>query len=151
MSEWLFESRSVEDTQRLAALLVEGLKGRGVIALVGELGMGKTHFVQGLAKALGVPPGTEVVSPTYAIVNDYRAAHNCTLFHMDFYRLLDEESAFALGIEEQLYQPNSIVAVEWADRLPALLPENAVWLHFAWRSATERSISIRGIENLLGD
>ena len=149
MSEWQFDSTSVEETQRLAQELVGALNYRGVIGLVGDLGMGKTHFVQGLARAMGIPPTTEVVSPTYAIVNDYRGSDDQILLHMDFYRLVDEDSAYALGIEEQLHQPNSLVAIEWADRLPELLPAESVWLHFEWVSETERRIKVRGIDNFL--
>ena len=147
MRQWHFDSTSVEETQRLAGILVKALNGQGVIGLVGDLGMGKTHFVQGLAKAMGIPPTTEVVSPTYAIVNDYLGGDGRILLHMDFYRLVDEDGAYALGIEEQLHQANSLVAVEWADRLPDLLPESAVWLNFEWVSQTERRIHIRGLED----
>lgn len=150
MKQWEFKSTSVEDTQRLAKLLAEGLGAVGVVGLVGDLGMGKTHFVQGLARAVGVPEGTEVVSPTYAIVNEYHGANDCVLLHMDFYRLTDEDSAYALGVEEQLHHPNSFVAVEWADRLPDLLPASAVWLEFEWVSETERLIRVRGIDKIVG-
>jgi tRNA threonylcarbamoyladenosine biosynthesis protein TsaE len=143
MNEWTVESKSVEETQAFARELTAGLPAGTVVALVGDLGMGKTHFVQGMARALGVPAGTEVVSPTYALVNEYQGS-KAPLVHMDFYRLLDADSAYGLGIEEHIHSGAAIVAIEWADHLEELIPKGAVWIRFEWVSENERVLHVRG-------
>lgn len=145
MAEWIVNSGSVLETQDFAQRLAERLEPGAVVALEGDLGMGKTHFVQGLARALGVPPTTEVVSPTYALVNEYPGAKH-PLVHMDFYRLLDEDSAIGMGIEDQIHRSRGVVAIEWADHLQALVPPDAIWIRFEWVSENERRLHIRGAE-----
>lgn len=101
--------------------LAEELAGGGVVALCGELGAGKTELVKGLAAGLdyhGV-----VSSPTFTLLHEYRGG-KCPLFHFDFYRVEEAEEIVDLGWDE-LLEEEGIVAVEWADRFPGLLPPNA--------------------------
>ena len=65
---------------------------------------------------------------------------------MDFYRLLDEDSAIAMGIEDQIHRSSGVVAIEWADHLKSLVPRDAVWIRFEWVSETERRLHIKGTE-----
>lgn len=116
-----------------------------VFALVGDLGMGKTHFVQGFARGMGVHAMHEVASPTYTLANMY-PAERAMMVHMDFYRLHDCESARDLGLEEQLLRDDSVAVVEWANQLPELIPENAITLEFEWLSALERRIQVVGMD-----
>ena len=97
-----------------------------VLALVGPLGAGKTTLIRGLANALGVDPAS-VASPTFALAHTYHG-FEATLVHLDLYRLEDSREAEAAGLEEMLYDPEAIVAVEWPERATALLPRHAVWL-----------------------
>ena len=121
-------SRSARSTRSLARRMARGLSPGAVLALVGDLGAGKTTFVQGLAEGLEVFDLAEVVSPTYALVNEY-AAPGAPLVHVDFYRLDEPDTVRALGIEEQLYRKDAVLAVEWADKLPDLLPPHTTWIH----------------------
>ncbi len=115
------ETASAEETQALAARLEGELPDGAVLCLHGELGAGKTCFVQGLARALGVR--RPVGSPTFTLINEYRGKRG--LAHIDLYRLRGAADAFGLGVEEYLEHFDGIVAIEWAERLGELLPEAA--------------------------
>jgi len=90
-----------------------------IITLSGPLGAGKTTLVQAVALGLGVEPEYPVTSPTYALVHEYPA--RIPLYHLDLYRLSDEEELLELGIEELLYGEGCTI-VEWPDRLGSLTP-----------------------------
>ena len=97
------------------------------IALVGGLGMGKTHFTKGLLKGLG---SEEVVtSPTFALLQEYQEGR-LPVFHFDFYRLESEEEVLRLGWDDYT-ESGGLVVVEWADLFPGLLPEGTLWVHIA--------------------
>jgi tRNA threonylcarbamoyladenosine biosynthesis protein TsaE len=108
------ESPTVEATEALAARLAPALAPGDVIALVGDLGAGKTAFVRGLAAGLSVPE-EEVASPTFTMIAEYRG--RLPLFHIDLYRLTPGE-ADLLPLREYVYGPG-VTAIEWSDRLPA--------------------------------
>jgi tRNA threonylcarbamoyladenosine biosynthesis protein TsaE len=111
------ESRSPEETWQLAADLADELDPGTVLALHGELGAGKTCFIQGLAAALGV---TEpVTSPTYTLIGEYQG--RLPLHHIDLYRLSGPDEALGLGLEEY-FDASGITAIEWAERAEGLLP-----------------------------
>jgi tRNA threonylcarbamoyladenosine biosynthesis protein TsaE len=116
------ETASAEETQALAARLEKELPDGAVVCLHGDLGAGKTCFVQGLAKALGIR--RPVGSPTFTLINEYRGKRR--LAHIDLYRLRGATDAFGLGVEEYLEHFDGVVAIEWAERLGDLLPE-ACW------------------------
>ncbi len=118
-------SHSPADTHRLAAEILTTLPNRAVLALHGDLGSGKTCFVQGLAEAMGI---TEpVTSPTFTLVNEYKGERLLT--HVDLYRLTNPDEALAMGFEE-LVEADGITAVEWAERAEDLLPAGTVHLRF---------------------
>ena len=106
-------TRSQDDTERLAATLAATLRGGDVVLLSGPLGAGKTAFVRGLARGLGVDPG-EVSSPTFTLVHEYRGGR-LRLFHADLYRL-GTAAAEDLGLDE-LGVRTGVLAIEWPDRL----------------------------------
>ncbi|MBN1960772.1 MAG: tRNA (adenosine(37)-N6)-threonylcarbamoyltransferase complex ATPase subunit type 1 TsaE [Deltaproteobacteria bacterium] len=135
-------STSASKTRQQANRLVNHLNSGAVIALVGELGAGKTAFVQGLAQGLKIPDLKQVLSPTYTLVNEYTGGR-LTLVHIDFYRLRDAEAAFDLGIEEQIGRPDSITAIEWADMFPQLIPNDAIWVEFSRKNSDTRYLSYR--------
>lgn len=134
MTENAAATRSVGE--QLAAAIAPGQ----VIALRGDLGAGKTTFVQGLARGLGVTG--RVSSPTFVLVNEYSAAHGMRLIHIDTYRLgphaLDE--ADAIGLEELLADPSAIIAIEWAERVADLLPENYLLLELRYGSEPDQRL-----------
>ena len=121
-----FEVSSVEETWAIARQLASELKPGDVVCLEGDLGAGKTTFVQGLAAALGVPG--RVTSPTFCLVPEHRGK-NVLLVHMDLYRLRSEDDVLAIGWEDFLAE-GAIVAVEWPERAGSLVPDNAIRIVF---------------------
>lgn len=130
---------SVEKTQKLAADFARKLKKGDVVALSGGLGAGKTTFVKGMARALGVKEF--VKSPTFNLLHIYQAK-KFPLFHFDFYRLetvdLDE-----LGFEEYFYKPDGITVLEWAEKVKTALPRGAKRVSLKYVSEEKRSISFK--------
>jgi len=118
-------SHSPADTHRLAAEVLATLPDRAVLALYGDLGSGKTCFVQGMAEAMGIEE--PVTSPTFTLVNEYKG--KTLLTHVDLYRLTDPDEALAMGFEE-LVESDGITAIEWAERAEELLPAGTVHLRF---------------------
>ena len=113
-----FISNSYEETLDFAAK--SDFDAGSVICLYGDLGAGKTAFVQGLAKGLGV---TEyITSPTFTIVNVYESG-KMPLYHFDMYRLADCDEAYEIGYEEYVYG-NGISVIEWPENIADILPEN---------------------------
>ncbi|SHK71836.1 tRNA threonylcarbamoyladenosine biosynthesis protein TsaE [Desulfatibacillum alkenivorans DSM 16219] len=108
-----FETNSASQTQDLGRRLGKALEKGCVIALVGDLGAGKTCFVQGLARGLGVPEEVPITSPSYTLVNEYPA--RLTLQHADLYRLTGDADLEDIGLFD-LADDQSVVVVEWADR-----------------------------------
>ena len=125
MSEQEVITRSPAGTRRLARRLAAKLPPRCVLALHGDLGSGKTCFVQGLGEALGIDQ--PVTSPTFTLVHEYRGPR--TLYHIDLYRIRSADEALALGLEDYL-DPDGITVIEWAERAGELLPGDTVHLHF---------------------
>lgn len=113
------ETKSAVETQALAAQLATEMPPGTVLCLHGDLGAGKTCFVQGLARALGVR--RPVGSPTFTLINEYKGPK--PLAHIDLYRIRGAGDAFGLGLEDYLFHYPGIVAIEWAERVTELLPE----------------------------
>jgi tRNA threonylcarbamoyladenosine biosynthesis protein TsaE len=109
---------SPEATRRAARTLAAHLAPGDSIGLVGDLGAGKTCFVQGLARGLGVPDSVRVTSPTFTLINEHRGGR-LPLFHVDLYRIDDARELDHIGLDE-LFRAPGVVAVEWCDRFPVL-------------------------------
>lgn len=133
-----FVSRSVEETQQFGEHLGRLLAPGDVVGLLGELGSGKTTFIQGLAKGLGIDPDT-VRSPTFILLREYPAP--VPLIHIDGYRLEGAPSAVWLDVE-WLFDPKKITVIEWADRIADSLPEEHLELRFAHKTTNQRAISV---------
>ncbi|NOX98515.1 MAG: tRNA (adenosine(37)-N6)-threonylcarbamoyltransferase complex ATPase subunit type 1 TsaE [Verrucomicrobia bacterium] len=114
---------SENETMAFAQQLAIGMQPSTVLALVGDLGAGKTHFVKGLTRGLG--SDAAVSSPTFTLVHEYGGG-SCPLYHFDFYRVDQLEEIVAIGWEEYLDEAG-IIVVEWADRFPDLMPEETQW------------------------
>ena len=134
--EGLYLSHSEADTARIASQLVSALEGGTTVLLFGELGAGKTAFVRGLVEGAGGDPG-DVSSPTFTLLQPYPG--RLTVQHVDLYRV-DRREVDDLGLDE-LATPLTIVAIEWADRLPRE-PHLAVAVSIEDRGADERQIRI---------
>lgn len=107
-------SRSPERTEALGAELAALAKPGLVVGLIGDLGAGKTQFVKGFARALGV--ADRIHSPTFTLVNEYRSGR-LPLYHLDLYRLETAEQIHGAGLEEYLPPGDGVAIVEWFDRL----------------------------------
>ena len=129
-----------EETEALGERLAKCLRAGAVVALYGDLGAGKTAFVRGMARGLGIRES--VTSPTFTIVNEYPG--DPALFHFDMYRLKSAEELYGIGWEDYLDR-NGICVTEWSERIEEALPENAVRVTIQRLSDTERSIRIEGM------
>lgn len=118
-----------EATERLGRALGERLRPGQVLALCGELGAGKTCLVRGLAAGLGVEDVDAVASPTYLLVIEHPG--RIPLRHADAYLPAKLEGFLAEGGADYLFDPASVVAIEWADRIAHLLPQDALWVRLA--------------------
>ena len=127
--------------ETVAAGRERGLAARAgdVLALSGDLGAGKTQFVKGVVAGAGSM--AEVTSPTFTVIHEYGDGR-LPIYHFDFYRIESAEDALRIGLDDYLFG-DGLCVIEWADRFPALMPKNVVWLHFEIRSETERAIEER--------
>lgn len=128
----------------LAKAVLEGgkRKGASVLALAGELGSGKTTFVQGLAKGLGVKE--KILSPTFILLREFKIKHSFfqNLYHIDCYRLDNPvQELLHLGFKNIIADPHNIVVVEWAGRIKKILPKDTLWIVFS-SGAHKRTIRI---------
>ena len=133
-------TRSPEETHRVARELLETLKPGAVLAFHGDLGAGKTCFVQGLARAMGVRRA--VGSPTFTLINEY-SGNGPKLYHVDLYRIRDSHEALGLGLDEYIHG-DGITAIEWAERVADLLPKTTIHIQMPpGRLPEERHIVIQ--------
>ncbi|MDD5634149.1 MAG: tRNA (adenosine(37)-N6)-threonylcarbamoyltransferase complex ATPase subunit type 1 TsaE [Candidatus Omnitrophica bacterium] len=134
-------THSPEETVKVASALAKKLKKRDFIALVGELGVGKTMFVKGLAKGLGVKEHIYVNSPSFVIVKEYRGKTD--LYHFDIYRLDLKHFCETLDYERYFYG-NGVTVVEWADKITEILPEEYLEITLEYgQKPDERKMSFR--------
>jgi tRNA threonylcarbamoyladenosine biosynthesis protein TsaE len=114
---------TLETIATAATQFIEAVGQNKVIALHGEMGAGKTTFVHAICHALGV--AEPVSSPTYSIINQYTSANGEIIYHIDLYRLRDEEEALQAGVEDCLYA-GGWCFVEWPEKAPAIFPINTL-------------------------
>jgi tRNA threonylcarbamoyladenosine biosynthesis protein TsaE len=133
-----FISHSEAQTRRLGARLGELFEGGEIVALQGELGTGKTCWVQGVGQGLQVDQ--YVTSPTFTLVNEYPG--RLTLFHIDLYRINQAVEALAFGLEDYLYG-DGVCLIEWAERITEVLPPDCLWITFYYLDDTKRRITMR--------
>jgi len=144
-------TNSLEETRALGEKTGKYLDSGTVLALTGDLGSGKTTFVQGLAKGLDVPDNYYITSPTYTLINEYPGRYH--LFHVDLYRIENYADFDDIGLYEIL-RSDGIVAIEWADKLPKnFLPEYlAIHIDILNNESRKISMTAHGLrgENLIG-
>jgi tRNA threonylcarbamoyladenosine biosynthesis protein TsaE len=133
-----FISASPSETQRIGREFGGELPRGSVVALVGQLGAGKTQFVKGLVAGLGA--GAEVTSPTFTLIHEYTGGR-FPVYHFDFFRIEDRQSAERLGLDEYFFS-DGISVVEWADKFPDIIPTGAIWISFESKSENERVIAL---------
>ena len=133
-----FISHSEAQTRRLGARLGELLEGGETIALEGDLGTGKTRWVQGVSQGLQVDQN--VTSPTFKLVNEYPG--RLTLYHIDLFRINQAAEALAFGLEDYLYG-DGVSLIEWAERVVEILPPARLWITFHYLDDTKRRITMQ--------
>jgi tRNA threonylcarbamoyladenosine biosynthesis protein TsaE len=139
------QTNSAEETRALGEKLAGHLGPGSVIALIGDLGSGKTTLVQGICRGLGV---TGIVnSPSFTIVNEYRG--RWPIYHLDCYRLEGEQDLLGLGCEEYFYG-DGVCLVEWAEKAADLLPVQRIEVHLTRQGMNRRKILINRVEEDAG-
>ena len=145
MGEYTFLSNSPAATSALGKKMGEGLKAGSIIALIGELGCGKTLLTRGICDGLDVPL-RQVNSPTFVLVNEYRG--KLPVFHMDLYRLGDVIDGFEIGLLDYLVRVKSgVMIVEWAEKILSFLPDDHLEVEFDILSARKRQIKFSAFGN----
>jgi len=150
----VFTTKSAKETQNLGKTIANSFLEKKesshpsnrafILCLYGELGSGKTTFVQGFAKGLGIR--TRLLSPTFIIVRRYPLKKNPFLFyHVDLYRIDTMRDLEGLGMRELLTDPSLVIVIEWAERLETLLPKERMDITFEVVGEEERKISIKSI------
>lgn len=134
-------SKNVEETIGIGQELAKRLKKGDVVALVGELGSGKTVLTKGIAKGLGVKNVRYVNSPTFVIIKEYKA--RIPLYHFDLYRLNKSSIIDAENFEEYFYD-DGVTVIEWADRIRRLLPKRYIEVRLSVIDENKRKIEITG-------
>ena len=129
----------MEETIEFAREWSQSLRPNDIVALTGDLGAGKTHFVKGLVAGIGCV--NEVTSPTFTLIHEYNGGR-LPVFHFDFYRLKHRAEVENIGFHDYLHD-DGIVVIEWAERFEDVLPERTRWIRIEARNATERTISER--------
>ncbi len=135
--------------QKIGADLKSGRIKRRVLCLFGDLGSGKTTFVQGLAKGLKIEK--RITSPTFVFVKKYKNlsstepcfSNQSNFYHVDLYRAEKAEDTKSLGLEEIFSDPQAIVAVEWAEKIRGILPQERVDIEFNYLDNKKRKIIIK--------
>ena len=134
---------SPRETQKIAQKLAKSLNGGEVIALFGDLGAGKTVFVQGLARGLGIK--RRIISPSFVFMRTYPiilGQKSLTFYHLDLYRGQNMAELTSLGLGE-IFSPESVVVLEWADRIKKELPKKRINVFFETIDEKTRRISIK--------
>jgi len=143
MKTKIITTDSLRETQDFARDFAKNLKGGDVLCLYGNLGSGKTSFVQGLAKGLGIT--RRIISPTFIIARRYEMG-DLNLYHIDLYRTQTLQDLRSIGMDEILEDDKNIVAIEWAEKLLDLIPKKRVDLKFEYIDENKRKITIKNHE-----
>jgi tRNA threonylcarbamoyladenosine biosynthesis protein TsaE len=140
----IFHTKNPLETVRLGRRIGRLLHPGDIVALMGELGTGKTHLIKGLAAGAGIKESSYVSSPSFTFIHEYSG--KVPFHHIDLYRLGAEKEAEDLGLEEVL-ESAGITAIEWADKIASLLPEERLLIRLSYVGEHSRSIEVSGIGN----
>ena len=144
MENYIYNSKSENDTKKLAIKMASMLKKGDLIVLCGELGSGKTKFTEGFLTYFGLD--NEISSPTFTIVNEYKK-DDINIYHFDVYRLEDSSEFYAIGGDE--YFENGICLIEWGELIEDALPNEYIKIDFSRDDSNEneRILNIQSIGN----
>lgn len=130
----------INSISSVAAQFLTDYSHKKIFAFEAEMGTGKTTFILGLLRAMGIehPEG----SPTYSLVNSYESPMYGKIYHFDLYRIENEEEAYDIGIEEMLYENTAFCFIEWAENVKNLLPMNTVMVKMKMNESGERIVEV---------
>ncbi len=134
-------SGNPEETFLIGMTIGENLDVSDVVALVGELGTGKTCLTQGIARGIGVPEGNRITSPSFTLINEYQG--RMILYHFDLYRLTGIRDIEDMGYEDYLFG-EGVSVIEWADKIKDFLPDQTLFISFKYLDENKRKIVISG-------
>ena len=134
-----YKVHSEEELPAVATSLLKDFNDQKVILFYGEMGVGKTTLIKVLSQQLGVEEVTS--SPTFSIVNEYLSITNISIYHFDFYRIEEESEVMDMGYEDYFFSGN-FCFVEWPEKIPNLLPDNAVKVTIVQDEENNRLISV---------
>jgi tRNA threonylcarbamoyladenosine biosynthesis protein TsaE len=143
MSEEIIITNSKEETAGLAEKFAKTLKGGIFLAFYGDLGAGKTTFIQGLAKGLGIEK--RIISPTFIIMRHYKIDRG-NFYHVDLYRTQSKHDLLGIGLDEILQDENNIVALEWSEKIGELMPKKRIEIKLKYLNDNQREIRIQKYE-----
>jgi len=132
-------SNSPAETEAIGRQVAENIGIGSVLALKGDLGSGKTLFVKGVVAGLG--SSADVTSPTFTILHEYRGGR-LPVYHFDLFRVENQQTLSRLGLDDYFFG-DGISVIEWADRFPEFVPEQARWIFFEIKSETQRAITFQ--------
>jgi len=135
----VLQTKNTSETIRIGKKIGTRLLPGDVLALSGELGAGKTQFIKGLAQGMGFGKPIYISSPSFTLINEYPG--RIPFYHIDLFRLKGENEAEELGLEEY-FHGGGVTAIEWADKIPSLLPKEILWIHIHYTGKNTRSLEI---------
>ncbi len=136
-------TNSEKETKKLAQDLAKRIQQENlgnVVALNGDLGAGKTTFVQGFAQGLGIKE--KIISPTFVLIRQHLIPGGNLLYHIDLYRLNNEKGFEELGLKELLDNPNNLLLIEWAEKIEKYLPKNTVKIRIEKMNPKQRKFTV---------
>ena len=139
----IFKTESAAETEKIGCMLGKTVPDGSVVAMFGELGAGKTAFTRGFAAGMGI--NSDVSSPTFALVNEYRGAER-TLYHFDMYRISSWDDLYSTGYFDYL-EAGGCLIIEWSENIEAVLPQDCIRVTISkTENSNERIIEITGAE-----
>jgi len=134
-------SENPEETFLIGKIIGENLTVTDVVALIGELGTGKTCLTQGIARGIGIPERFQITSPSFTLINEYQG--RVMLYHFDLYRLAGSRDIEVMEYEEYFFG-EGVSVIEWADKIKDILPEQTLFISFKYLDENKREIVIFG-------
>lgn len=134
-----FTTNNFIETQAFAVDFAKQLKGSTILCLYGDLGFGKTTFIQGLAKGLGV--SGRIISPSFIIMRSYKLSIKY-FYHVDLYRINHEQEIIDLGLLDIMNGQNNITAIEWPEKLGKFMPEKRIDIKLDYVDENKRNFNI---------
>lgn len=141
MGPKVYTTRSPKETQNLGKKIAKSLKDKRTLCLYGELGSGKTTFIQGFAQGLGIKK--RIISPTFIFMREYPLKNGKQFYHLDCYRLKKLNEAKNLGLSYFFDNPSNIIAIEWAEKIRKILPGERIDIKFENLGENKRKITVK--------